>query len=518
MVFSSSVFLFGFLPLALAGFALLARGESRVPAAAWLLLASLFFYAYWNIAHLPLLIGSVSVNFLLGEWLARARSRALLALGVVFNLGLLGYFKYAGFFADSLAHLFGAGSPALAIVLPLAISFFTFQQITYLVDIYLGRAPAPNFVSYALFVSFFPHLIAGPILHHADIIPQFQKPSAFRVVAANIATGLAIFSIGLYKKVVLADGIALYANPVFDSAAQVPPEFFAAWSGALAYTFQLYFDFSGYSDMAIGLARLFGVRLPVNFNSPYKAANIMDFWRRWHMTLARFLRDYLYIPLGGSRKGRTRRYVNLMITMFLGGLWHGAGWTFVAWGTLHGFYLIVNHFWRAMRDRLGIAAGPPNGLGPWAGRILTFVAVVIGWVLFRAKDFSVAQAMLAGMFGANGFVLPESSAAWGGWLAAAGLDVRFGHSAALAGDVFPWLAVLLAIVWLAPNTQELLAHREPAFDYPAGEPRRVSPGPGGVAVARDLTLVLLPATFAVVAVLVVIARGDQVGQFIYMVF
>jgi D-alanyl-lipoteichoic acid acyltransferase DltB (MBOAT superfamily) len=483
---------------------------------AWLLAASLFFYAYWNVVHLPLLVGSIAGNFLLGRWLARTRSNALLALGVALNLGLLGYFKYLGFFANTFAALLGGPSPALTVILPLAISFFTFQQIAYLVDVHSGHDPAADFVSYALFVTFFPHLIAGPILHHADIIPQFQRPTVFRIVPANLATGLAIFGIGLYKKVVLADGIAQYANPVFDSALAAPPEFFAAWSGALAYTFQLYFDFSGYSDMAIGLARLFGVRLPLNFDSPYKAANIVEFWRRWHMTLSRFLRDYLYIPLGGNRKGPARRYGNLFVVMLLGGLWHGAGWTFIAWGALHGAYLAMNHFWWALRRRLGFGEGPSGPLGLWAGRTFTFLAVVVGWVLFRARDFETARVILAGMAGGNGVVLPDSLTSSLSWLPAASLGIRFGYSATLAGDAFFWLALMLAIVWFAPNTQQILAHREPAFGLPASATRALLPAPARP--AYGMLLGLGAASLIVVAVLIVVARGGQTGEFIYMIF
>ena len=300
----------------------------------------------------------------------------------------------------------------MKIVLPLAISFFTLQQITYLVDANSGETKEYNFLHYCLFVTFFPQLIAGPIVHHREMLPQFEQSSAYRFVQSNFASGTAIFLLGLFKKVVLADGVAVYATPVFNAAeAGAVLTFFEAWTGATAYTFQLYFDFSGYSDMAIGIARMFNINLPLNFNSPYKAVNITEFWRRWHMTLSRFLRDYLYIPLGGNRKGKTRRHVNLMITMLLGGLWHGAGWTFVAWGALHGFYLVVNHSWHALRRALNPNPRSYGIAGQALAWLITMNAVVVAWVFFRAESFNGAIAILEGMAGMNGFVLPAQVAA-----------------------------------------------------------------------------------------------------------
>jgi len=264
-------------------------------------------------------------------------------------------------------------------VLPLGISFFTFQKIALLADAYEGKIQSLNFLDYALFVLFFPQLIAGPIVHHSEAMSQFQTRGP--VQASVIAMGLTIFAIGLANKVLLADSLAVYATPQFDAAAAgAPLSFLAAWSGALAYTLQLYFDFSGYTDMAIGAALLFGVRLPLNFNSPYKARNIIDFWRRWHMTLSRFLRDYLYIPLGGNRHGKLSRYLNLFITMLFGGLWHGAGWTFIFWGALHGFYLAINHGWEALLARFGAGDVNPGGARRLGAQVVTFLAVVVGWV------------------------------------------------------------------------------------------------------------------------------------------
>ncbi|HET9700323.1 MAG TPA: MBOAT family O-acyltransferase, partial [Burkholderiales bacterium] len=399
MLFNSYEFIFGYLPLTFLGFFLLAR-VSHFLAASWLTLASLFFYAWWNPAYVGLLLGSILFNFIAGMSIGRAVARGetrlagwLLAGSVGGDLLLLAYYKYADFFLSNINAVSGAELPLLGIVLPLGISFFTFTQIAFLVDTWQGKVREYRFVHYALFVTYFPHLIAGPVLHHKEMMPQFALGTTYRPHWENIAVGLTIFFIGLFKKTVLADGIAQYVGPVFsahDAGARLP--LLDAWGGALAYTFQLYFDFSGYSDMAIGLSRLFGVQLPLNFHSPYKADNIIEFWRRWHMTLSRFLRDYLYIPLGGSRRGGSRRYLNLMLTMVLGGLWHGANWTFVVWGGLHGFYLMVNHAWHALRRRLGLGDGGRGGR--WAGRVLTFLAVVVAWVFFRAESVDDALYVL----------------------------------------------------------------------------------------------------------------------------
>ena len=362
MLFNSYEFIFLFLPVTFLVFMRLGARHRRW-AAGWLAVASLGFYAWWNPAFLPLLLASIACNYLVGLRLARpviaAWSRkTVLALSITANLGLLAYFKYANFLLDNLNLVIGTDY-RLDLVLPLGISFFTFTQIAFLVDAYQGKAKEYHPVDYCLFVTFFPHLIAGPVLHHQEMMPQFARAETYRPNPENIAVGIAIFSIGLVKKVLIADAMAAHATPVFEAAEQgATLSFFTAWEGALAYTFQLYFDFSGYSDMAIGLARLFGITLPANFDSPYRAVNIIDFWRRWHMTLSRFLRDYLYIRLGGNRKGPVRRYMNLFVTMLLGGLWHGAGWTYVVWGGLHGCYLIANHFCRRFGPGGRIAGGP----------------------------------------------------------------------------------------------------------------------------------------------------------------
>ena len=349
MLFNSYTFIFAFLPITLLVFYRIGgRGHHRV-AIGWLVATSLFFYGWWAPRYVWLIVTSVLVNYALGVVLAtRAASqdgprKRLLAVGVSANLGLLAYFKYANFFVDNVRHLFHIDVEIGQIVLPLAISFFTFQQIAYLVDAHRRLTREYNFLHYCLFVTFFPQLIAGPIVHHGEMLPQFGKETTYRLNRTNLEVGVTFFLMGLFKKVVIADGIARYGTPVFDAAqAGLTIDFWQAWAGALAYTFQIYFDFSGYSDMAIGIARMFGIKLPLNFHSPYKATSVIEFWRRWHMTLSRFLRDYLYIPLGGNRKGPGRRHANLMVTMLLGGLWHGAGWTFMYWGGLHGLYLIVS--------------------------------------------------------------------------------------------------------------------------------------------------------------------------------
>ena len=478
MLFNSYAFLFLFLPITLAAFFLVAR-HGRELAIGLLVLASLFFYGWWNPVYLLLILVSMLVNFGLGELLSRASrrtdkmfSKLWLWLGVAFNLGLLGYFKYAGFLVGSLNIVAGTNFDLGTIVLPLAISFFTFQQIAYLVDAYRGITQEYSFTHYALFVTFFPQLIAGPIVHHSEMLPQFMRDETLRPRLENIAVGLSIFAIGLFKKTVLADGVSHYATPAFDAAAHGETlTLFEAWGGALAYTFQLYFDFSGYSDMAIGGARLFGIRLPLNFHSPYKATSIIEFWRRWHMTLSRFLRDYLYISLGGNRGGPALRYRNLMVTMLLGGLWHGAGWTFVVWGGLHGLYLVINHGWHWLRRRLWSRALLAPGLSRLVSWALTFLAVIVGWVFFRAANFDAALEMLRGMAGFNGVAIPNGVAVHLGWvwewLSRLGLGTYLGGGTNFVAT-WLWLALLLPAVLLVPNTQQLLARGEPALQPYSG--------------------------------------------------
>ena len=399
MLFSSPEFILFFLPFTLIGFFAIGRWKSQSLSIAWLLACSLFFYGWWNPAYLALIGFSVLFNFSVGEALRRREelersARGLLVFGVTVNLGLLAYYKYFEFFVESVNGAFELSLPVSRVLLPLAISFFTFQQIGFLIDTYRGRLRHEGLQRYALFVCFFPQLIAGPIVHYRDFVPQLRRPEMYHLHWRNLALGLTIFSIGLFKKTVLADGLGDYVDPVF-STSIVALNVVDAWSGVLAYTFQIYFDFSGYSDMALGLGQMIGISLPVNFNSPYKSTSIIEFWRRWHMTLSHFLRDYVYIPLGGNQRGTPRRLINIIVTMGLGGLWHGAGWGFVLWGLLHGTYLVINHFWRlALRP-----AETPTRFGRIAGTSATFFAVLLGWVLFRAVDLEGAIFVYRAMLG-----------------------------------------------------------------------------------------------------------------------
>lgn len=447
MLFNSYPFIFGFLPAALVGFFLISK-FGRAYGASFLALASLFFYGYWNYMYVGLLLASIISNFYLGMKLSHYSSTSkidrgslLLKVGVAANLGLLGYYKYYDFFVGAVNESIGTIFPMQHIVLPLGISFFTFTQIAFLVDAHQGKVREHSLIHYTLFVTYFPHLIAGPVLHHKEMMPQFEKPSTYQVSSSNLLIGLTIFGIGLFKKVVLADGISKYVEPVFGGPAiGLTPSFGEAWAGALAYTLQLYFDFSGYTDMAIGLSRCFGIQLPINFNSPYKADSIIEFWRRWHITLSRFLRDYLYIPLGGNKLGSARRYSNLMITMLLGGLWHGPAITFIVWGGLHGVYLAVNHAWRTLLADISL----PNSFA-WMMKplriFITFIAVVVAWVFFRADSLHTAITILGAM-AAFDFTISENL---------------------VDKEVWTWIILLLGIAWFAPNTQEIMANYEPGL-------------------------------------------------------
>jgi len=452
MVFSSLEFIYLFMPPVLAVFFLLRRLNWEKGIIWWLIISSLVFYGWWSPLHLILLLLSVGINFGLHKVIQNTGSKLTLILGTIGNLATLGYFKYADFFIGNFNLFTEAQAPLLHVVLPLAISFFTFQQISFLYDTYAGNVVKCDFARYCLFVVFFPQLIAGPIVLQKHTIPQF-KMSVFRHQAfLNFSVGITLFVIGLFKKIVLADGIAPIANNVFglaDAGEAVPME--AAWMGAIAYSFQIYFDFSGYCDMALGIARMFGIRLPLNFNSPYKSLSIIDFWRRWHITLSTFLRDYLYFPLGGNRKGVFRRYLNLTATMILGGLWHGASWNFVIWGALHGLYLIFNHAWRG----LGLPQMGHTYLSPSVYRLLaravTLLAVIVAWVFFRAESFSGASNVIAGMFGLTSY---SSASIWSAILQQSG--------------VFWVQAVLLAVVVLVyPNSVEIVRKYRPALEFKA---------------------------------------------------
>jgi len=465
MEFSSYTFVLFFLPATLLGAAVLMRVGTQNARMLFLAAASILFYAWWDWRFVSVLALSLIVNYLVGLSLARQARKPVLAAGISFNLLLLGYFKYVDFFIANVNAAFGGDIAALSIILPLGISFFTFQQIAYLVDVHRREAVEHSFGHYLLFVSFFPQLIAGPIVHHKEMMPQFVAGRAGRILPATFALGLAIFIVGLFKKVMIADSISQFADPVFDAAAGgVAVPLLEAWGGVTAYTFQIYFDFSAYSDMAIGLGLMFGLRLPINFNSPYKATSIVDFWRRWHITLSRFLRDYLYIPIGGNRHGAARRYGALAAVMLLGGLWHGAAWTFVIWGGLHGGALIVTHFWRRKILRRATHAEPRTPLGRAIGITVTLLFVTITWVFFRSPDMDSAMTLLAGMAGLNGIVLPHTYLGYLGALGPAALEwgIRFEEAYLFLGlRQILWVLGLLAVVWFLPNTLQWAAYRPP---------------------------------------------------------
>ena len=442
MLFTDPVFLTKFLPLVLLGFYATLFSKSRWHSQVLLIGASLIFYSWFKSEYLILLIGSMVANYALAKKILAGpgtkKSKRVLVFGIVANLLLLGVYKYLGFLTLNINALFDVGLPDPALLLPLAISFFTFQQISYLCDSHAGKMEGSSHtpLEYGLFVTFFPQLIAGPIVHHAEMMPQFRKRIAPSARAVMFCEGLCLFALGLFKKLAIADSIAPYANLVFTSVdAGGSVTALTAWGGALAYTFQIYFDFSGYSDMAIGLGLLFAIRLPWNFNSPYKSENMSEFWRRWHMTLSRWLRDYLYIPLGGNRHGKIRQYLNNFTTMVLGGLWHGAHWNFIIWGALHGVYLIVNQFVRAIANVFGVLdvveTAKSIRISSWA---ITFIAAVVAWVFFRATTTAGAISMIQSMFG---FVSAEAV-----------------HMQANIPTLL-WMGLAAVSAFLLPNTKEI---------------------------------------------------------------
>jgi len=449
LLFNSYEFIFAFLPITFFIYYYLNQKRLTEASKGFLVFSSLFFYSWWNINYLPIILSSMLFNYIVGNSLNnttknhhRFSKKSLLIFGITLNLILLGYFKYTNFMIENLNYWFFTDNvPNIDIALPLAISFFTFQQISYLVDSYRQETKEYDFLNYALFVTFFPQLIAGPIVHHKEMMPQFSKTRNKVKNYKNIALGLFIFSIGLFKKVVIADTFAVWATAGFDVATTL--NLFEAWATSLSYTFQLYFDFSGYTDMAIGLALLFNIRLPVNFNSPYKATDIQDFWRRWHITLSRFLKDYVYIPLGGNRKGEFRTYNNLMATFIIGGIWHGAGWTFIFWGFLHGLALVIHRAW----SKLGFK------LWTWLAWLITFNFINVAWIFFRAKDWEDAIKVLGGMFNLGNIMLPIQFNIKLSFLHECG--IKFGDFIGeIGGDIsiFFWISAALSLVLLGKNS------------------------------------------------------------------
>jgi len=457
VLFNSFAFLGVFLPITLVFYWILRKLNHHSFAIFALAAASYIFYLYGETIYPWLIVVSIVFNFALGRWISVSKGpkrRVVFIIGIAGDLALLGYFKYAFFFADNLHALTGISLLDHSIILPIGISFFTFTQIAFLVDAYRGLVADANPVSYSLFVTFFPHLIAGPILHHKEMMPQFARREAGSVLE-SLASGLPLFAIGLFKKCVIADSLSPFVSALFAQAsAGRPMTLLEAWAAAIGYTMQIYFDFSGYSDMAIGLGRMFSINLPINFNSPYKSLSIIEFWRRWHITLSRFLRDYLYFSLGGNRRGPARRYANLFITMVLGGMWHGAGWTFVLWGALHGCYLFIAHLWQHLfpKARLGRTVS-------WA---ITLLCVIVAWVPFRAENIAVTGNMWLGMAGAHGVAVPNWSR-MGALLRETGLpmiNMVFGRA-----DVAITLAAFLACI-LLPNSQEFVARFKLGLDTP----------------------------------------------------
>jgi D-alanyl-lipoteichoic acid acyltransferase DltB (MBOAT superfamily) len=417
---------------------------------------SLVFYSWWDVKYLPLILCSMMFNYGLGTVISRygeiggRKRKLLLVMGIVVNVLLLGYYKYTDFVIMNINWLFGTDIGLRRIVLPLGISFFTFTQIAYLVDAYKAKAKEYDLLNYALFVTYFPHLLAGPIIHHREMMPQFESLRNKLLNYRNLAMGLFLFSIGLFKKVVIADKFALWANAGFDGAESLT--MMEAWATSLSYTFQLYFDFSGYTDMALGSSYMFNIKLPINFHSPYKALDIQDFWRRWHMTLSRFLREYIYIPLGGNRYGDNRMYMALMATFLIGGIWHGAGWTFVFWGFLHGAGIVIHRIWK----KHGLSM--PKVLA-W---LVTFNFVNIAWVFFRAKSWGDAMKVLGGMFGMNGIVLPHNMEKYLGWLGEYG--IRFGEwmgNMSYRKNLESYIIFFLIFCITMPNSNELVEKFKP---------------------------------------------------------
>src|SRR6201996_1450534 len=481
---------FVFLAVAVLGFRLLEK-NALTARRVFLLLASYAFYAWWRADFLLLLAGSTLVNYALGREIEQRRRRlkdrrGFLIAGLVFNLGLIAAFKYGTLFVSTANDVLGIGLPVPHWFLPLAISFFTFEQISYLVDADAGKTARYSLLDYALFVAYFPHLIAGPIVRHNDLIPQFRR---IKRRNDDLATGVTLFTIGLAKKSLIADNLAPFADAVFDAAGRGTHLGMGdSWLGTLFFAFQIYFDFSAYSDMALGSSIMLGIRLPVNFHSPYKSAGIIEFWRRWHISLSAFLRDYLYIPLGGNRQGRARRYLNLFITMLLGGLWHGANWTFMLWGGLHGLYLSINH---AFRHATKTVTAPPAWRLPLhlASVALTFAATTLAWIVFRAPDLASARNVVGGLVGG-------------------------GHSAVVSFSPLAAITLLLLsiIIWFMPNSMELMWTHWPALPSPYPDQP--------VAAARRLSWSPTPlnaAAYGLVCILAVLALSN-LKPFIYFQF
>ncbi len=447
MLFSSPEFIFIFIPIVLL-FAFIAQNYINKEANIFIIiLSSIFFYGFWNISYVPLLLGSILFNFLIHKKIKDSR---MLITGLIINISVLLFFKYTNFFIDNLSMILDKTFTKYNIALPLAISFFTFQQIAFIVDSYKNKTSKFSIHEYILFITFFPQLIAGPIVRFHQFIPQLQSKK-LNISLENFSIGIVIFSIGLFKKIVLADQLGIVSDKVFLDSNQHTLSFFESWGGILAFTFQIYFDFSGYSDMAIGLGQIFGIKLPLNFNSPYKSKSIIDFWRRWHISLSSFLKEYIYIPLGGNKKGTFIKYLNILVVMIIGGVWHGAGWNFILWGFSHGILLILNH--EINRKNIKIF------LPTLAKQIITFLLVTITWVLFRAENILSIKNFYSGMIGQNGFYLDRRLEKFLPFTSS--LIIFEGlHIGSFDLEGVFYIAVSILIISLFANTNEIINKKE----------------------------------------------------------
>ncbi|MFC4402952.1 MBOAT family O-acyltransferase [Gracilibacillus xinjiangensis] len=451
MLFNSFEFIFVFLPIAFIGYFTINKINPNL-GKVWLIVCSFFFYAWWNPAYLPLLLGSLLVNFFISKQIANSESKmrrkVTLTVGILFNVGLLGFFKYADFFIENINFILQQNFNFLHIILPLAISFYTFQQIAYLVDVYRNEAKDNSFINYILFISFFPQLIAGPIVQHNEVMGQYKDITKTKINWENVSKGLFIFSIGLFKKVAIADTFAVWVNNGYSDAYAL--NFFDSWITSLSYTFQLYFDFSGYTDMALGIALLFNIKLPTNFNSPYKALSVREYWQRWHITLSRFLSKYIYIPLGGNRISRRRTYINLILVLSISGFWHGAGWTYIMWGFLHGVAMVINRMWYKAGFKMNLILA-------W---FVTFHFINITRVFFRSPDMATAFEVLKAMFGLKGFAVPEQISNILQWDWLKGYEYVYQISDDLWMTIYLLVGALLLTVFLK-NSIQLMERLKP---------------------------------------------------------
>ena len=457
MLFHESIFIFAFLPLVVPLYLLFKIKLDTKISIIFLGIASIIFYGYWDIKYVPLLIISIIFNYFIGQKLIKElnKNTLILSVAIFINLFLLILFKYSSMIINNINTIFNFNFNLNYPDLPLGISFFTFLQIAYIVDCSKAKVKKTSFSSYFLFVSFFPHLIAGPLVHHKDLIPQFSGKS--KKIVENISVGLIIFGIGLFKKLVLSEYVSGSSDNMFNSVENgIMPTFVEAWIGVISFTLLIYFDFSAYSDMAIGLSKMLGIRLPENFNSPYKSVNIIEFWKRWHITLSNFLKNYLYIPLGGNRFGELKKYRNILIVMILAGLWHGANWTFVLWGTIHGCFLLINHYWQKKKF---------FNINYYISFCLTFISIMIAWVPFRSLSITSAINVYKGMLGQFGFVLPEhyiKILPHSFTEILLKLGIQFSHVNGYGGkNQIIVLIMLLFFVFKLPNTQEIFQKYRP---------------------------------------------------------